>query len=76
MAGAEDMEIALVLDERASMALERIATAMETLAANMGLAMPEAPPICPHPESQREPMPGSTMGNLSYRCTQCGAEGI
>lgn len=77
MAVAETMEIALVLDERAAVALERIAVAVEVLAANMSLVPTEPPaPVCAHPISKREVMPGSTMTSVSYRCTVCDAEGL
>jgi len=30
--------------------------------------------MCPHPPSSIEVMPGSSMGNLRWRCSDCGQE--
>lgn len=53
---------------RAAAALERIATALESIGVERE--------VCVHPVSEREVMPGSSMTWVRYRCGMCGAEGI
>jgi transposase-like protein len=59
----------MTLDERAVVALERIAAALEVQNAMLN---PENAPehVCGHPEDKREDF--STMGNPRWRCTECG----
>jgi hypothetical protein len=57
------------LEERQTIALERIANALDAIA-GMALAQP-AP--CAHPASEREDR-GSTMGHERWRCKLCGYE--
>ena len=49
--------------------LSRIAAALERFE-------PDAAPPCPHPEAEREVLPGSTLACVMTRCKACGAEGI
>jgi hypothetical protein len=50
-------------------ALNRIADALERFE-------PDVPAPCPHPASECEVMPGSTLGHVTHRCKACGEEGV
>lgn len=54
--------------------LQRCANALEQIAAVLTLiiAQPAEMPECPHPDSDREVAPGSTMAHLAYQCKACG----